>query len=102
MLDEIGKQILNIFKKDPEKFNSVEWCAFYDKYGDECLCFKDGNWNWQVANLVDRDLFGPDIKELKPFHQWLGERIELCLNAQIGKSNAQIKQELSNLDSSER
>lgn len=96
MENEIAKQIVDIFAKDKNSFNNLLWCAFYNKYNEEHLCFKDKNWNISVSNLVSEELTedrAGNAEKLKPFYQWLGERVALSLNLQAGKSNEELKNE---------
>ena len=97
-LNEIAKQIVDIFKKDKSYFENREWTAFMDKYNVENLCFKD-KWNFRVSNLVDKDLTDNlyvNLKPLIPFYEWLGERIELALNLVKGKTNEELRELLNN------
>ena len=93
-LNEIAKQIVDIFEKDKSYFENREWTAFMDKYNVENLCFKD-KWNFKVSNLVDKDLTDNlyvNLKPLIPFYEWLGERIELALNLVKGKTNEELRE----------
>ena len=102
-MNEIVEQIVDIFSKDKSYFENRECCAFYNKYNEECLCFRD-SWNFQVSNLVDKDLTdnrAVNCEKLKPFYEWFGERIELALNLVKGKSNEQLKDELHHPTESE-
>ena len=95
-LNEIAKQIVDIFKNNKSYFENREWTAFMDKYNVENLCFKD-SWNFKVSNLVDKDLTNNlyvNLKPLIPFYEWLGERIALSLNLAKGKTNEELKREL--------
>ncbi len=97
-MDEIVKHIVEIFKDNKEYFENVEWVAYYDKYNKEDLCFQD-KWNFAVSNLVSKDLTdnkAVSAEKLKPFYEWLGTRIKLCLNLQKGLSNEELKQLLDN------
>lgn len=96
-LNEIAKQIVDIFKNDKSYFENREWTAFMDKYNVEKLCFKD-KWDFRVSNLVDKDLTDNlyvNLKQLIPFYEWLGERIELALNLQKGKTNEELRELLN-------
>lgn len=95
-LNEIAQQILDYFNEDENWVNNLEWCAFYSKYNEECLCFKDG-WNFQVSDLVDKGLTdnrAVNCEKLKPFYEYLGERIALSLNILKGKTNDELKEML--------
>lgn len=97
MLNEVAKQIVDIFKKDKKYFENVKWCAFYSKYNEEKLCYKDG-WNFPVSDLVSKELTenrAVNAEKLEPFYDWLGERIALCLNLQNGKTNEELKELLA-------
>lgn len=96
-LNEIAKQIVDIFQKDKSYFENREWTAFMDKYNVENLCFKD-KWNFRVSNLVDKDLTDNlyvNLKPLIPFYEWLGERIALSLNSVKGKTNEELRELLN-------
>ena len=96
-LNEIAKQIVDIFQKDKSYFENREWSAFMDKYNVENLCFKD-KWNFRVSNLVDKELTDNlyvNLKPLIPFYEWLGERIELALNLVKGKTNEELRELLN-------
>ena len=96
-LNEIAKQIVDIFKEDKSYFENREWIAFMDKYNVEKLCFID-KWNFRVSNLVDKDLTDNlyvNLKQLIPFYEWLGERITLALNLVKGKTNEELKELLN-------
>lgn len=96
-LNEIARQIVDIFNKEKSFFENCSWTAFYNKYNQECLCFKD-SWNFQVSNLVDKELtdnLAVNCDKLKPFYEWLGERIELSLNLIKGKTNEELKEMLN-------
>lgn len=97
-LNEIAKQIVDIFEKDKSYFENREWTAFMDKYNVENLLFKDKWNNFKVSNLVDKDLTDNlyvNLKPLIPFYEWLGERIELALNLVKGKTNEELMELLN-------
>lgn len=78
-MNDTQKQIVDIFEIDKPYFEGKEWVACYSKYAEERFCFKEGNWNLQVSDLVPKDLNASSSKELKPFYEWLGKRVEFAL-----------------------
>lgn len=97
-MNEVAENIIEIFNKNLTYFENIKWCSFYNKYNEQHLCFKD-NWNYIVSNLVSKDLTDDraiNCKKLKPFYEWLGERIELLLNLNTGLSNEELKELLEN------
>lgn len=98
-LNEIAKQIVDIFKKDKSYFEKLKWSAHYNKYNEECLTFNDGKsfWQFQVSNISDKCLTDNLYKnaiQLQPFYEWLGERIALSLNLMKGKTNEELEEML--------
>jgi len=94
-LNEVANQVVDIFKNNKDFFEDCEWTAYYNKYNEEVLAFKDG-WNFQVSNLSDEcltDNLYINAQKLEPFYTWLGERISLCLNLMRGETNEQLKLE---------
>ena len=96
-MSEVNEQILDIFNKDRSYFELVEWTSFHNKYDDQELCFKDKLWNFPVTDLSDGTLTdnNAERKKFVPFYSWLGERIELCLNLNRGKTNEILRKELN-------
>lgn len=92
-MNELAKHIVKTFNDDISYFEKIKWVAYFNKYNEEHLCFQD-KWNYSVSNLVSEELTenkAINVKPLRPFYEWLGERIALCLNLSRGFSNEELK-----------
>lgn len=94
-LNYIAQQIVDCFKESKYFIENLQWQAYYSKYNEECLCFQSNNWNFRVSNLVDKELTenkAVNSEKLRPFYEYLGERIALSLNILRGKTNEELKE----------
>ena len=95
-MNEIATQIVKLFDTNINYLENAEWSAHYNKYNEEKLGIKE-NWIYTISNLVSEcltDNLSCNYKKLKPFYEWLGERIQLSLNLNRGLTNGELKEML--------
>ena len=99
-MNEVAEQIINLHENNLAYLEKAKWVAYYNKYNQEQLCISDA-WNYPVSNLVSKELTDDravNAEKLRPFYEWLGERVELCLNIGRGLTNEELKYELGESD----